>query len=237
MLGQMKKWLLRQVYPDRCPVCDKALFGEEICPGCLPKLKYVRQPSCMRCGKPLEDEAKEYCSDCSGGKHWFVQGKAVWVHQGAVSQMLYRYKYENRRDYTDFLASQASAKYGKWIKMRGIDCIMPIPLHKKKQNQRGYNQAELLARQISQNVHIPIDAHCLIRTRNTVPQKELSDKERKKNLKNAFKIRRNVVQYKKVLLVDDIYTTGSTIDAAAQALQKAGAEEVYFLCMSIGKGQ
>lgn len=228
---------LRQLYPDRCPVCDRVLFHTLICPECAKKLKYIKQPVCYTCGKPLADARREYCADCMKRKHEFCQGKAVFYYQGQMQGILYRYKYSNRRDYTEFLASEAARIYGGWARQCGIEAVMPIPLSKKKKRQRGYNQAELFARRFAQLAGLPFQAGQLARIRNTIPQKQLSVEERKNNLKNAFKIVKNVVNLKKVLLVDDIYTTGSTIDAAASALKQAGVQEIYFLCISIGQGQ
>ena len=102
--------------------------------------------------------------------------------------------------------------------------------------KRGYNQAELIANELSQMTHIPVDSDILKRVVNTTPQKELNDKERAKNLKNAFQVNEYIVQYKKIVLVDDIYTTGATLDACAKALKEAGAEKIYFVAACIGTG-
>ena len=236
-LNQLFRKALRLLYPDRCPVCNRVLYDTRICPGCARKIKYVVQPYCFTCGKPLTDNRQEYCTDCRKKRHEYLQGKAVFCYQGAMPKILYRYKYGNRRDYTEFFAVEAVKLYGDWVKQCKIQEIIPIPLARKKKRLRGYNQAEVFARRLSELLVIPLNARILIRTRDTVPQKQLSARERKNNLKNAFKIDQNVVKSKRVLLVDDIYTTGSTIDAAALALKQAGVREVYFLCISIGQGQ
>lgn len=151
--------------------------------------------------------------------------------------ILYRYKYSNRRDYTEFLASEAERIYGGWARRLGIEAVIPVPLAERKKRLRGYNQAEVFAKRFCALAGLPFSADILARIRETAPQKQLSAQERKNNLKNAFKIVGNVVNLNKVLLVDDIYTTGSTIDAAALALKQAGVEDIYFLCISIGQGQ
>ena len=111
-----------------------------------------------------------------------------------------------------------------------------IPLHKSRRRKRGFNQAELIAKGLGRELGIPVSSNSLLRTRKTSPQKELNDQERKNNLKNAFQVVDPDVKFKKVLLIDDIYTTGSTIDAAAAVLLEGGAEKVYFLSISIGRG-
>lgn len=230
-----------QLYPNRCPVCDCILYDTLICPECAGKIKYAVQPVCLSCGKPLsldiEADGREYCSDCVKKRHEFCQGRAVFCYQGQVRGILYRYKYSNRRDYTEFLASEAARIYGGWAGRLGIDAVVPVPLSKKRKRLRGYNQAEVFARRFCALAGLPFHAQLLARIRDTAPQKQLSAQERKNNLKNAFKIVGNVVNLNKVLLVDDIYTTGSTMDAAALALKQAGVKEVYFLCISIGQGQ
>ena len=135
----------------------------------------------------------------------------------------------------DFYGEEALHRYEKWILNKKIQVIVPIPLHKKRQRVRGYNQAELFARVIGARLGIPVCADLMIREKNTVPQKELNEAERKNNLKNAFKITKNIVHLSYILLVDDIYTTGSTIDAAALALKKAGGTHIYFICVSSGR--
>jgi ComF family protein len=199
-------------------------------------LIYVKEPVCKRCGQPIEHERKEYCYDCKSGKHTYAQGKSVWLYKGEMKESIYRFKDGGRREYAIFYARESARIYGKWIRNKGIEAILPIPVHKNKRKKRGYNQAELYARELGKILGIFVDTRSLVRTIDTMPQKELNDKERKNNLKKAFKIETDSVQWKKVLVVDDIYTTGSTADAAANVLKKSGAEEVYILSITIGKG-
>ena len=113
---------------------------------------------------------------------------------------------------------------------------MPIPLHPSRKRKRGYNQAQILAEEIGKILEIPVDSKSLIRTRKTSPQKKLGHQERKKNLKHAFAVKHTFQAAKRVLLVDDIYTTGNTIDAVSNVLKQKGVENVYFLTISIGQG-
>lgn len=113
--------------------------------------------------------------------------------------------------------------------------LFPFLYTRKNRKKRGYNQAEILAKEIGFRVNIPVDVTLVKRKINTIPQKEFSRKERKKNLKNAFEITKKI-EGKRVLIIDDIYTTGSTIDAISVLLKKAGVEKTYFLTISIGQG-
>lgn len=231
------------LFPRRCPVCDEVLpvmaareTSYLICPECSRKIERVREPACKKCGKPIENERGELCADCGRKKHEFEQGKSVFVYSGRIRESVYRFKYGNRREYADFYAAEALGCYEKWILNKKIQVIIPIPLHHLRQKKRGYNQAELFARVLGTKLGIPVRTDLLLREKNTVPQKELDETQRKNNLKNAFKITENIVHLSYILLVDDIYTTGSTIDAAALALKKAGGVHIYFICISSGRG-
>ena len=188
----------------------------------------------MKCGKPLMDARREYCRDCGKKSHAFTQGKAVFLYEKETKAALYRFKYQNKREYADVFAKEMAKRYGDWIKQKRIQAIVPVPLHKRRRKKRGFNQAEVLAKELGRELGIPVLTNLLIRVRDTRPQKELNEAERKNNLKRAFKISGSIVQLNYILLLDDIYTTGSTLDAAAAALLAAGAREVYACCVGIG---
>ena len=229
-------------YPARCPFCDGVRFSsvffetEAVCQECRGKPIYVTEPSCKRCGKPIEHERQEYCYDCQRNHREYTQGKAVWVHKGIVKESVYRFKYQNRREYAAYYAQEIVRIYGDWIRARGIDGIVPVPLHKSRRRQRGYNQAELLAQEVGRRMDLPVYPKLLLRVRKTKAQKRLDDRERKNNLKKAFKIGKNKVQLEHILIIDDIYTTGSTINEAAAELKKTGAVDIYYISISIGHG-
>ncbi len=125
--------------------------------------------------------------------------------------------------------------------MKGVDAkvLIPVPIHKNRYKSRGYNQAELIAKELEKIAKLPTQNRWLIRVKDTLPQKELSDKERRGNLLQAFRVNKKGLELnqipKCVILIDDIYTTGSTLEACAMALKEAGVQRVYFLCVCIGK--
>lgn len=153
-----------------------------------------------------------------------------------MKHSLYRFKDGGRKEYGIFYAKESARIYGDWIRSRGVEAVIPIPIHKNRRKRRGYNQAEIFAKELGKRLRLPVDTGILVRTLDTTPQKKLNDRERKNNLKKALKIEADSVQWKRVLVVDDIYTTGSTVDAAADALKEAGVEEIYVLSIAIGKG-
>lgn len=236
--------LTELLFPRRCPVCDEILEPEcqqqKIHHKCLKKLYPVTGAVCMQCGRPLESQTAEYCYDCNRrhtqGGSAIRQGKALYLYQGDIKQTMYRFKYSNRREYADFFAEYVLQKYGTWIRQKQIEVLVPVPMYRKKQLARGYNQAESFAKALSRLTGIPVNTEVIKRIVDTTPQKELDDIARKKNLKSAFLSCESIVQYNQILVVDDIYTTGSTAEAVAEELMKTNIANIYFLSICIGKG-
>ena len=125
----------------------------------------------------------------------------------------------------------------KWSCAWKADAIIPIPLHRSRQRYRGYNQSELIAEVVGRELQIPLYTHLVMREKKTIAQKKLNHGERQNNLKRAFKISQNDVKLDTVILLDDIYTTGSTIDAVAAILKNTGVKQVFFIALSVGHGQ
>ena len=233
-----KLWLgaLQLLFPLRCPVCDGIVWpaGEKICLGCLGRLKLLTPPWCMKCGKRLAEEG-ELCADCRRKPHLFRRGRALYAYE-SVAPSIYRFKYGGRREYADFFGEQMAEYLGDFLRGIRPDALVPIPLHRKRMAVRGYNQACLLAQALGSRTGVPVEARFLVRVKNTSPLKYENPKERQNNLKKAFNIAGNDVKLKRVVLVDDIYTTGSTMDEAAGTLMEAGVEEVYFIALACGAG-
>jgi ComF family protein len=212
-----------------------------ICEGCKEQLIYITEPRCKRCSKPIEDEQKEYCNDCERKEFHYNKGYAVWIYNEAMRKSIAAYKYRSKKEYSIFYIHEMLRLYSKILSRLSIDAIIPVPIHRSKYLERGYNQAELLAKGIGRELKLPVYPKLLARTKKTVPQKNLSDKERLKNLSEAFEMNKqllnsNFATIKRVLLVDDIYTTGSTIETCSRLLKSHGIDEVYFIVLCIGKG-
>lgn len=224
------------LFPKRCPICDDILpFGKyDICEDCKTKVVYIEEPFCMKCGKALSHEA-EYCNDCVGGRHIYEQGCSVFDY-GSIAGSLYRFKNRNRREYAQFYATQMIKRRGDWIRSIHPDAFIPVPIHKSKKRQRGYNQSKLLADALSEVTSIPVFDDVIIRAKKTTPLKDLSLSERQKYLKKAFKVVRNDVKLKTIIIIDDIYTTGSTVDEMAAVLKEQFDCKIYFMTVTIGRG-
>ena len=184
----------------------------------------------------MKDEETEYCSDCSRQKHVYDQACELYEYSKNVKESIYRFKYYNKQEYAGIYAKQMADRCGRMIRMWSPDVIIPVPIHISKYKERGFNQAGLIAQALGRAMQIPVDEEYLVRIVKTQPMKELSNRERIKNLQNAFQVRGKVVRYRKVLIVDDIYTTGATFDACAAVLKDAGVSQVYGISLCVGDG-
>ena len=229
---------LELLYPKRCIACDKVLLNIEkemgFCRACSKKIKLVGPDYCLKCGTPINNK-EELCHNCKKGTHFFEQNKAIFIYTGEMKNAMYRFKYANRRCYGKTFVWHAMKIYGNWIKEMDFDVIIPVPMYEKKKRKRGYNQAEVFAKRLSQATGIPVEDGIVRRKLDTVAMKQLNRLKRTKNLLKAFTILKNDVQFRKVLIVDDIYTTGSTLDEVARVLKDGGVKEVYGLCICTGQ--
>ena len=226
---------MRVIYPQTCYFCGK-INKTPVCACCKKKIIYVKEPRCKRCGKPIRYEEEEYCEDCRRETLYYEQGRSIWIHKDPVAWSIYQFKYYNRRVFGDYYASEMWRIYGEKIKSWEIDTIIPIPLHWMRRVDRGYNQAEILAKQLGKYAGVVVQTKGIKRIRYTERQKYLGHKERKKNLTGAFVITKKWKRARNVLLIDDIYTTGNTINEVAKILKQNGVEKVCFLTISIGQG-
>jgi ComF family protein len=230
--------LLDSLYPRRCAVCDSVLGKAEqgCCQDCYSKLAWVAQPFCYICGKPLMNEEQEYCGDCSKWKKTFAVNRALLLYDDSMRASLARFKFQNRREYASFYAQEIANRLGAVILSWQPDALIPVPIHKNKRSARGFNQAERLAVELGKRLELPVVTDWLVRDVETVAQKQLNNIERLKNLENAFHLRDNGVKLDKVVIVDDIYTTGATLEACSRILKSGGSREVYGITVATGQG-
>ena len=237
------KWLTEAaadlIFPKRCVLCDEIIpfdrRKEGICDRCRSKIRYIREPFCMRCGRQLGKDQEEYCKDCSSRKYVFLQNVTLYDY-GSVADSLFRFKYRGRREYARFYGEELYRGYREWLAVRKPDALIPVPCHSSRRRQRGYNQAELLAEALSAVSGIPVKKDLIQRIHKTGPQKNLTLRERQNNLKKAFKICQNDVKLSTIVIIDDIYTTGSTMDAMAEELHRNGVRKIYGMALASGRG-
>lgn len=227
--------ILGLLYPTTCVFCG-TVASEGICESCRKEVKILQEPLCKKCGKPVRYEEQEYCYDCQKIIHFYEQGRSLWLHKMPVSQSIYQFKYRNRRVFAQYYAEQMAEQFADLLRKWQIEVIIPVPIHKSKRRKRGYNQAEVLAKELSGRLEVPMEAFAVRRVQKTNALKEMNPSERRRALSGAFAVEDDWKPKKKVLLVDDIYTTGSTVDELARILKGNGVQKVYFLTISVGQG-
>lgn len=240
--GKLIEQCLNIVYPRRCPLCGEIVSKEDgkACSNCYKQLKKISEPKCKCCGKSIETMEKEYCFDCDRKEFYFEMGFSLWDYSTKMKKSIAMFKYHNRQEYADFYGEEFVKEFGERIIELEPDVLVPVPIHWTRYIQRGYNQAELIAKKIGDALNIPVVDDILVRTKKTTAQKNLDNKERSRNMEGAFAIgkqwKNQCSALKKVVIIDDIYTTGSTINTCAKLLREKGVAEVYFGVLCIGKG-
>lgn len=238
-LYSLKEAILDILYPQNitCIVCRQRrrdIDQKGLCLNCANTLPFVTPPVCGKCGRPLAS-GDIMCVDCLYAGYHFEQAASVMHYTPDIKRLIHRFKYGG--------ISYLSRIMGWWMveafKQRcgwDVDIIIPVPLHPKRQRQRGFNQSALLAKEIGKNTGVVVDEHVLIRNKYTPAQAGLDKFQRMHNLRDAFAVKDpSVVKGKVILLVDDVFTTGSTVDECSRALLKAGAEGVYVLTLATGR--
>ena len=228
--------ILEILYPARCPICHNILKGKDgICPDCRKRLHYIKEPKCKKCGKQIEKAEQEYCRDCMRFAHSFDRGAAVFAYDDIMRRSVSMFKYHNRREYAKVYAAEMHRHCRYFLHQASPEVILPVPVHPQKKRERGFNQAELVAKELGKLMKVPVDTNYLVRKEKTTPQKELTRQQRKANLQEAFAVKENGKYYKRVLLIDDIYTTGATIDAISEILRENQTKIIFFLTICVGR--
>jgi ComF family protein len=236
--------LIDLIYPPRCSICqaflqDKAApHGDRdlpFCESCFMGFTEIKSPICSLCGRPFSDgiEQDRVCEDCLRKRPSYDIARAPYLYDGALMTAIHELKYAQRSHLADSLGSLLASFAQNWIgELKGC-LVMPVPLHPKRLRARGFNQSLLLARCVASKTGAELDFLSLRRTRFTKPQTDLSSEERKKNVRKAFEVvNRDAVKGRTILLVDDVATTGSTLNECAKALKRAGADGVLCLVLA-----
>lgn len=231
--------LLDLIYPEKCVVCHQVLTepgGEKMCRVCRTAVLPVTEPRCKRCSKPLIGLEAELCENCQSHEFCVDRGFALYPYNERMQKAIRNLKYKGELAGSEYFADQMSESYGAWVRLISPDVLIPVPIHKRRMRFRGFNQAARLAVRIGERLGIAVDLDYLVRTGNTKPQKGLGSRARINNLQKSFSVLGENAGYRNILLIDDIYTTGATLEACGRILREAGAKRVYFLCLCIGSG-
>ncbi|MBM4339733.1 MAG: ComF family protein [Deltaproteobacteria bacterium] len=229
--------LLQFLLPPQCYCCDKFLEeGQKgICPDCLSKIRWIEAPLCTLCGVPfLSRETKDhFCGACLTQKKYFTMARAVGYYEGPFREAIHRWKYEEKSYLTSFFGEKLTEGFHRYWQSGSLDLLIPVPLYSKRLRERGFNQALLLVQELSRRTRIPYSKRLLRKGIPTIPQVNLNGKERERGVRGSFHIQREEeIKGKSILLVDDVYTTGATVNECSKVLLKAGAERVDVLTLA-----
>jgi len=229
------------VFPGPCRICGQALVNASrvpICPGCLAGFARIEEPMCRLCGRPFAFEAAPQTSDplcrlCRVKFYAFDRARSFAVYNDALIEAVLLLKYDEVTRLGDWFAARLAGLIESERDQWRADVVVPVPLHRDRQRERGYNQAELIARPLARRLGLKLERYLLARTRPRPPQLVLSRTEHWKSVRGAYATREGLqVDNLRVLLVDDVLTTGATLDACARALKKAGAAAVLGLTVA-----
>ncbi|WP_053955779.1 ComF family protein [Inediibacterium massiliense] len=232
--------LLNFIYPRNiyCILCNEPITKDQeysLCAYCREKIHFIDR-CCEKCGKPLELlYLPNKCPDCMKINHYFTEGFSCVEYNEEMKKIIHRLKYQNQR-YLSYHMAQIMKDQLQKQNIKDIDYIFPVPLYKDKERKRGFNQSYLLSKYLGKWMNIKVNQKCLLKIKDTLSQNQLSKEDRKNNLKDAFFVcQEKLVRNKTILLIDDVYTTGNTVDACCKEILKFNPKEIYVLTFATGK--
>lgn len=228
-LRHLEGGLLDLLFPSRCVGCRSV--GSWLCADCRETIAFIRPPFCPRCGCPTGSH--ELCGSCRRHPPALDGIRSVAYHEGVLREAIHRFKYQNTRG----LAEPLGELLASYVVEHPLpaNVLVPVPLHPARLAERGYNQAALLAREMGRRLDLPVVENSLLRVRATRQQVGLNAEERQANVAGAFACRDAQLAGRRVLLIDDVYTTGATLTACGAALAAAGAASIWGLTLAHGR--
>ncbi len=223
------------IYPPACIACGTRLWDDKqfVCDFCLHELERLRAPLCERCGTPVEQPV-DSCPSCSLVEIHYDKARSIFsFRDDKVRSLIHALKYHYVRSLEKPLGQLLYPGYELYYKKTPIDFILPVPLHKQRMREREFNQSALLARQLGMLANIECRENIVKREKRTSPQTNLKLKERQHNLAGAFKVNfPNDIKHKNILIIDDVFTTGVTVNELCSVLYKNGAGNLYVLTLA-----
>ena len=229
------------VFPAPCHICEATLDTASripVCRGCLESLRPLSGPMCQTCGRPFVSAVaatarQPLCHACRRGVYAFDLARSYGAYDGPMVRAITLLKYHAVTPLAGWFAARLAELVARQAKAFVADVVVPVPLHATRLRERGYNQAELIARPLARRLRLPFRSYLLVRTRPRPDKLKLSRQERWRTVRGAYAIHTgNRVDNLRVLLVDDVFTSGATLDACARALRHAGAASVLGLTVA-----
>ncbi len=239
ILNQIYDFALNLLFPPRCEFCSELMEwfpkpNAPLCEPCLQEALIIEDNSCVYCGKRMRDDSRTTCGQCAGMRY-YARVYSACEYEGLIRDKLLEFKFKGRKQLARALTWLIIEKL-KMTNNLNFDIIVSVPVHYAKMNERGYNQSELIARRLADYYSKPLSTHSLVKSKPTESQSKLDKRDRNVNVRGAFElIDADKITGKKVLLVDDIITTGATVNECSRVLIEAGAKEVYVVTAATGK--
>ena len=224
-----------ELYPKgyKCLCCKEELSTNTLysfCDKCMENLPFNIGHTCVKCGEPIGGMG-EYCIHCKNQKPYYKKNISVFLYKHPIDSFIRKLKFDNGKYLAETLSNFIAGEVAKMDV--NFDYVIPVPLHEVRRKKRGYNQAELLCQALNHKLLLNVDNSILLKTRNTPTQAGLSRNERIDNLEDAFEVSdKSKIKGKTILLVDDVFTTGTTINECSKTLLEAGAKEVYSITLA-----
>ena len=237
-LKEILKSLADVVFPPRCMACGSVFDepeGRPFCPACESRIRYITSPLCPRCGIPLsgEEGTDHFCGECLRDPPPFSAARAVARYEGVLLDAIHAFKYRGRITDGAILGRMMARCGYPGFDISAFTLIVPVPLHRRRLRERGFNQAVILAGEIAGRFGLPLDVRSLRRRIYTEPQVGLGKGHRTANVRGAFGVvDGGRIEGQRIVLVDDVYTTGSTVRECAEILLKSKAAEVAVLTLA-----
>lgn len=234
------KTALDLVFPPWCQICRLKRASCEsgfVCDACQNGLQWLQPPFCEKCALPYAGsmDSNFRCANCEDMDLAFSHARSCLIVTPTFSQIIHRYKYNGHKYFEPLLTSLFVARAAPSLQSGSWTWIVPVPLHPVRRREREFNQAECLSRELSSATGIPLNVRCLSRVQNTSTQTALGREDRRRNVNKAFTVNNlEMVRAARIVVVDDVLTTGATTDACARSLLKAGAEEVAVWTLARG---
>jgi len=227
LVHRLANAFLDLIYPPTCGGCRRA--GARFCQRCLAQVQWLDGgPTCSRCGRP--DPDGELCPQCRRSPPELDALRSAAFFTGPLREAVHAFKYTGRTDLAEPLAGLMATFWQR--APLPADVVVPVPLHPARERERGFNQAASLARAFAAQVGLPLAAGGLVRVRDTPPQVGLNAQERQANVRGAFRAGPEPLPGRRLLIIDDVCTTGATLEACAAALLAAGCDAVYALTLA-----
>lgn len=243
MIEYIKEGLLNFVFPLDCKICEKPIReskGYSICEDCFKTIELIERPYCAKCGKPLiptdffKQNREILCLDCKRKKYSFKFSRSTGIYDKVLKKCIHLFKYYGEKKLAKPLGKLMVDSLVKNDEFkRKIDLIIPVPLHRNDLKKRGFNQSVLLGKVTGDYLSIPVRENVLVKKKLTPFQVNLSKKERKINILGAFSVEKpEEIKGKNILILDDVFTTGATVEECTKELMKARAKNIFVLTLA-----